>query len=166
MYYKRKCLGKNHFFWTKIQFLTLPFLCVNLVVRRFQFVLFHTQSSILTLSKNLGNLIGLDYPRCSMKFTLGITHLQWYIFLNYFICNQVKIWNFKEAQKSGNPEKSGKTKSSFILNWYFVSPFKSNVPLLYPLKMSGNLWFSDGVKKQKIKLNWVNGKPSNAEAFN
>lgn len=35
--------------------------------------------------------------------------------------------------------------------------------------MPGNLWFSDGVKKEKIELNWVNGilyKPSNAEAFN
>ena len=31
-------------------------------------------------------------------------------------------------------------------NHFLTNPFKPNVPFLYPLKMSGNLWFSEVFK--------------------
>ena len=46
------------------------------------------------------------------------------------------------------------TKINAIIDTKCLNPFYPNVPFLYPLKTSENLWFQ-GLQKCKIRLKWV-----------
>ena len=114
------------------------------------------------LPLSFGNIWKLNHIKANMYFTINLNNVskKFHHFRKYcsgFIKKRIQHWRFPvNTMKIFKNDLVYRTTPEAPLKHlvkYFINPFVPNVPFLYPLKTSENLWFSNvfrGYQKRSV----------------